>query len=1170
MKLQKLRLQGFKSFADTTHIEFRDGVTAVVGSNGCGKSNIADAIRWVLGEQRASALRGSKMEEVIFNGTARRKPLNLADVSLLFSNEDGRVAIPQSEVEINRRVYREGGSEYALNRNPCRLRDIHALLRDTGLGANAYSIIEIGMIDLILSDRADERRALFEEASGIGGYKDRRQAALRRLEAAEADLARLEDLVGEVESKVRSLSRQKRRAERYAELRTRRLTLEVALASGQMERLGSGYLEGELRRSNLEVEEEAARAETSAAEAALEERRIALHQSLQARSAAAARLEAVRGRLDARERELLLSDERHAQALQRLEQIAGERTLEESRRAERAAEAAALATDLEAARAAAEEGRERVRVQGEASAGVRGRVTEAREAAARQAERNRAVLQEIATLEGERIARGQRLAEDQERLSGVAAREAELGEELARVGEQKELWDTQGDDLRERLQAAEEGLEEARGLVAQGRDEAAAAGEALRQASERLSRLEAQVAAREGVERSYEGFTPAVAGLLRDRRTQGVHGPLADYLSAEEGTEAAARIEAYLGPLLQAVVVDGAAQVEALSRWFREEWSGGGALYLLPLDGVPAEGELPPGVSARGAGAPWVRALLGGVRFGEALPLAAPHPTVTAAGDVLDGRGVVRLGGADAGAGILRRREELVELRAAREGAAAQRDEVEAARGAAAERLERLLAHERAAEEALQALREELRALEVESAAHAHRRERLVHEHRESGAALVATRERIAAGESRLAELERRLAELGSEVALAGGDGEEVREALRQLEAEWEEARDAESSARVELASLEGRLGETERRLEAAGRESAAAEQRLAALDDERRRLEGQIARLADSREGAAGEMQALFAERDEAAAALSGLEGGISGVEGEISGAEERARVARRRLGELADERHRLELEGADLRSRIDRLRERLEAEWARPWDLLVEAAGEVGPGDPESWARELPEVIAQIEGLGPINMLAVEEHAEEAQRLEFLVAQREDLVGARDDLTAAIRQINRTARELFMETFVAVRENFHRTFQSLFPGGECDVWLADEDDPLESVIEIRASPGGKRTQKIHLLSGGERTLTALALLFALYLVKPSPFCVLDEVDAPLDESNVGRFIKLLDDFKQGTQFVVITHNARTMESADWLYGVTMEEPGVSQMVSVELTGAWEADRVA
>ncbi|MDP9348025.1 MAG: AAA family ATPase, partial [Gemmatimonadota bacterium] len=328
--------------------------------------------------------------------------------------------------------------------------------------------------------------------------------------------------------------------------------------------------------------------------------------------------------------------------------------------------------------------------------------------------------------------------------------------------------------------------------------------------------------------------------------------------------------------------------------------------------------------------------------------------------------------------------------------------------------------------------------------------------------------------------------------------------------------------------------------------------------------LRASLEGLSGVRERAGTEVEQLFAQRDRAAAELQIVEARLAEIEAELREAEEHARVHRRREAESAEERHRLELESAEWSGRVARARDRLEAEWGRPWETLVTAATPLEEGDPAAWRAEVREVARQVEALGPINMLAVQEHEEEERRLTFLVEQRDDLVKARDDLASAIRQINKTAREVFLGTFNTVRENFHRTFHSLFLGGECDVWLADPDDPLESPIEIHASPRGKKTQRIHLLSGGERTLTALSLLFAIYLVKPSPFCLFDEVDAPLDESNVGRFIQLLQDFKAETQFVVITHNPRTMEAADWIYGVTMEEPGVSSLVGVELEGAY------
>ncbi|HEU0014008.1 MAG TPA: AAA family ATPase, partial [Longimicrobium sp.] len=400
MKLRSLQLHGFKSFPDKTVLELRDGVTAIVGSNGCGKSNTADAVRWVLGETRAGALRSAKMEEVIFQGTIRRRPLNYAEVSLVFSNEDGQVPIPQSEIEITRKVFREGGSEYSLNRTSCRLRDVHDLLRDTGLGSDAYSIIEAGMIDAILSEKPDERRAMFEEAAGIGRYKDRRKTAQRRLEAAEVDLARLNDLVAEVESKVRTLARQKRRAQRHAELQARRLDLEVALARADVDALTEALGDGARALRELEREAGDAATERTTAEAVLEERRLEAAELSRQRGVVAARLEEVRRALDTREREILLADERRTHAEMRIQQLVRER----AELAERATQLDAEAARLEGGRADAAsrlEGiRERLDARLEHNEALRATLAAHRQASEAAAARAREVAREIAAAEG--------------------------------------------------------------------------------------------------------------------------------------------------------------------------------------------------------------------------------------------------------------------------------------------------------------------------------------------------------------------------------------------------------------------------------------------------------------------------------------------------------------------------------------------------------------------------------------------------------------------------------------------------------------------------------------------------------------------------------------------------------------------------------------------------
>jgi chromosome segregation protein len=1162
MKLKSLRLQGFKSFADRTTLDFRPGVTAIVGSNGCGKSNIADSIRWVLGEQRASAMRGAKMEEIIFQGTTRRRPLHHAEVALLFENDRGRVALPQSEIEVARKVFREGGSEYALNRQACRLRDIHNLLRDTGLGSNAYAVIEATMIETLLSDRAEERRMLFEEAAGIGRYKDSRQAAMRRLEAAEADLARLQDLLAEVESKVRSLARQRRRAERHEELRLRRLDLEVAISLAELEGLRDELEVTEARRVELEREELTAAAERRAAEQAGEEARGEGSELARERSAVGRRLDDLRARLDTRERERLVANERRAHAEMRIQELVRERGELEVREATLAREAETTAAEV-ARRSEALAGlREKLEERGTENQTVRSAVAAERAAADGAAARARELAREIAATEGERSATLRRRREAEELAAEVEAREKALRSQLTGLEEQGELFGARAGEARALLAAATSAAESARAEIGAIGEQEREVRESYHEVQDRLSHLSSQVDAREALERGYEGFAPAVGALMaRFDRSAGVRGPLVDFLDGRGGRAELERVEAYLGSLLQAVVVDDRAVAARVRTWFFEEWTGGGSLLLLPLDAPVLAG-----IDRAAGGERWAQALLEGVALAGADPLAGggAGAGVGPSGEVVDDRGIVRLVARSGGEGILARRETLERLRREREMVEGERSAIAAAR----EELRRALAsaEDRAAraEEERRRLEDELKQVDLDSASHSHHLTRLREDRERAAESLAALRANAVTAGERLAALDARLQELVRDSGQATAAEALARERLEDLEARWEEARDQEAELRVAVARGEAELRDAERRRTVAEQGRAAAVARRGAVEREAVELRRGIEDLSGVGGEAVAEIERLFLERDREAETLSRLDARI----GELDAAEQRAgeatRAAARREAAASEERHRRELRIAELRSKAERSVERLEVEWGRPWDVLVDSAREVEEGGVEEWTVELQDLSRQIEAIGPVNALAVREHAEEEARLQFLSGQRDDLVSARDDLVSAIRQINRTAREVFMDTFTAVRENFQRVFQSLFQGGECDVWLADPEDPLESSVEIQASPRGKRTQRIHLLSGGERTLTALALLFALYLVKPSPFCLLDEVDAPLDDSNVARFLQLLHDFKADTQFIVITHNPHTMEAADWVYGVTMEEPGVSSIVGVELLGRW------
>ncbi|HUF67541.1 MAG TPA: AAA family ATPase [Longimicrobiales bacterium] len=1114
MRLRSLTLYGFKSFADRTELHFHDGITAIVGPNGCGKSNISDAIRWVLGEQKPTAIRGSRMEEAIFQGTTQRRPLNRAEVALSFDNRDGRLPIPQKDVEIRRTVFREGGSDYQLNRTQTRLRDILDLCRDTGLGANAYTVIEQGMVDAILSDRADERRHLFEEAAGIGRYKDRRKSAQRRLEAAEADLARLLDLVGEVETKVRSLARQRGRAQRYAEFRARRLSLEVAVANAELEQVRQMLDETTARLEGIERDDPGARAELSAAEAELEKCRLESTELSRQRGVVAAEHEAVVRRIADRERDLAVAQERSAAADRRLVQIAAERDELDARLANRRAEVASLDTERSGQHGVVETLAGRVAEIQERNAALRREVTEVRRADEDARARETELTRELGTLEARADRAAARARESEALLERLGDEMAELRAEAQRLDEQGDLFAEQARQLAAKKADLEERKVAFESEVTALREAEQGSRVALASVEEESSRLGAQVGALEKLDRDFHGFAPAVAAALGSRgQLPGLVGPLADVL--ELPAERGAALEAALGSLLQMLVVESDDSMAAVRRWIDENQQDKGGVALLPRTAL-----------AR------LEAVIAEMQFAGERP---DEPV------------------------LVGRRERLTAMREKADQALVRVDEMSRARADAANRVSE-------GESSLRALLGLLHEVELEL------RRTAADEDTRAGQRGRAARA--------IAELEKRRDEANASVGAARADGEEARAAhlgtevalkehraawqratgsLPEREAAWEAVRDEEAEIRVSHARAEGSLTAIDRRMAVAKQDIEHAVARLEALADEERANRDTIEELAALRETAAAELETLFENRETSTAGVRSVEDRLAEAADRAIGLETKVRGLRRSTDEASEVRHRLELQRAEALSTERRVRDRLEAEWGRPFDQLAEEAEPVS-ADLEFLRADLSAVTADIERLGPINMLAMEEHEEESTRLEFLTAQRDDLVAARDDLQNAIRQINRTAKELFNTTFEQIRGKFTHTFDALFEGGECDIRLEDPDDPLETPIDITASPRGKRTQRIHLLSGGERALTSLALLFAIYLVKPSPFCVLDEVDAPLDDVNIGRFIAMLERFKADTQFIVITHNSRTMESADWLYGVTMEEPGISSIVGVHL----------
>jgi chromosome segregation protein len=1154
VRLTKLEMYGFKSFADSTHMVFEPGVTAIVGPNGCGKSNVSDAVRWVLGEQRARLLRGAKMEEVIFQGSSARRPVNVAEVSLHFENEDGTLPVAFREVVVTRRLSRSGESVYFLNRAPCRLRDIADLLRGTGLGADGGVVIEAKMIDALLSDRPDDRRELFEEAAGVGLYRDRRRTTERRLEETTADLQRLDDLIGEVQSQVRSLARQRKRAERHAELTQRRFTIEIALAAREME-----VWQGELTRLASRV------AELRETMPAVEAERLAAEQARETAHGARAAAEGRRAELSR-----LVAEQR-----QRVQQVRGEIAVAEERqrnsearrqRAEaEASEGEAYGTRLATDQREATADRERLEQELRLAETELARQREAEEESRRRlaAAREACESAERAVRESEDSARTLRLERErtQRELDETAQRAAALEPERVQLADAATL-------LRRELEeavAAYEGATAAAAAAAAELDAARAADRAAREdesaaradlfrADEALTALQGKVSALEALERERVGLAPAAARLLRDRERfgEGVLGPLSDFISADRAS--ATLVERFLGPTVHAVLVRDGATAEAVRAWHAEVDPG--SLLLLPVDALPGpdHGEtsgLAAAISAAPAGRAWVHALLSGVQC------------VDEGAGFVDVRGAVWLPGTVSGPGPLHRRAELTALReelsaaeAARARASALAD---ALRQALAEAERRLIDATEAAAAAQQLARGAADRREDLERRH-QRAERELREADALAGRLAGRQTELAARAAALDADARRLAEL-----LAERENLLARARVTVAEAEraQDEVRELRTRRQVEQAQAQARLQvatDRERRLDD---ELASAAARLTQLRSELTDLSSHDRALAEQTAAWRVDLEARAAALADGESRLAAAEEAVRAADADLTAAERAVDDARRRGGGAAEELHQAELRYTELSGRRAAIRERLETEWRRPLDELLADAAPVDL-DEAALRAEGDAVRQQLEQLGAVNVLAVEEHEETVKRLEFLTGQRADLAEAKQQLTQAIREIDATARELFFATFTQVRENFRQIFMTLFGGGECDLRLENPEQPLDCDIEIHASPRGKRTQRIHLLSSGERALVALSLLFGIFLTKPSPFCLLDEVDAPLDDANIGRFVRMLNQFKARTQFIVITHNPRTTtEAADAVYGVTMQEPGVSSLVSVRMRGS-------
>ncbi|MBI5246769.1 MAG: chromosome segregation protein SMC [Elusimicrobia bacterium] len=1141
MHLKSIDIFGYKSFADKTHVDLEPGITGVIGPNGCGKSNVMESVRWCLGEMSWKSLRADSMTDVIFSGTTKRSPQSLAEVTLTFDNASSLLPVEYSEVTISRRLFRSGESQYFLNKTQCRLRDIREMFLDTGLGGDGYAIIDQGGVDSMIRSKPEERRAFFEEAAGVAKYNAKREEALRKLDRVDMDLGRLQDSVALIEEQVKKLDSDARRAKLYAKYKEELTAMEAAHIIEQtasieaelalmQERIGPvEQVLGE-RRSQIAAE--------GANLAALNLEKAGEQNRLIEANAKVAEVKTSVGRLEER-----LQSSAHAVGAMdaRSESCRLEAEADRARAAAIAPEIAVVAASVAAAEASLAEAKARAEAAGAELADIEARAETARaakDALGREAQAKQQESYELGReLSGAESAFSRAEIGARSALKSLERDQLSAAEARGRLDEARAeavLAETAYEAAQAAAAAAETRAEELRAAQSRLSDDTVTLHSALAQSSARAESLESQ-----GGQNPYWVGAQIVLGA----NIPGVIGMVRGLFRVDDSFKP--ELEDLLGERLFAVVVEDSTAARSGVELLQA--SGKGRARFLVLSSLPEAFEKSYPAEAK----PLLARLqydprhdkalrhlfaeayeLGGQLFGDhwvyggAAAKDGPQPSLADLGELKEQVVTLNLRGTALAEERARTDAALTEaLQASRLMGSALSQESGRRHGLEARvgQLEQSLAnHARNVELSTE---EASRALSDASLAKESIRER---------------RSRRALAEERVAEV--RLAETQAAETLAA-----AREELSGKRAAFQGQDERRRGVEQELSAYQSSL----KRLE----------DELSALNTAIARLASEAGELAVRKAEALESQERMRAEILERQAELAAQENEAKSVFDSLQDLQNKIDALGARLKTLQAEHdqaqadlHQHEVHASALKSKQDLLKTRLWDEW----QLTAEEAKNKFNGVVAD-VEKIEMLRKRIANMGNINMAAPEEYEQLAEKQRFLIGQINDLLKAKDDLLAAIVKINNATRENFRQTFTEVREHFRRLYGVLFEGGEADLILTDPENILETGVDILAQPPGKKLQSIMLLSGGEKTLTAIALLFAFFMVKPSPFCMLDEADAALDDANIERFVALLREFQNKTQFLIVSHNKRTMEAADVIYGVTMEEKGVSQLISVD-----------
>ncbi|HNZ47451.1 MAG TPA: chromosome segregation protein SMC [Candidatus Hydrogenedentes bacterium] len=1192
MYFKQIYLHGFKSFADPTTVTLDLGTTAIVGPNGCGKSNILDALRWGLGEQSAKTLRGSHMQDVIFSGSIGRPATGMAEVTLVFDNADGKLPLEYAEIEVTRRVYRNGDSEYLLNKSLCRLKDIQELFMDTGIGTNAYSLIGQGKIDLVLSSKPEDRRYLLEEAAGIIKYKTRKRVAMRKLESAEQNMLRLADIIAEVDRQMRTLKRQVNAAIRHRELTEQVRLLEIRNSWLQYNELSGQITDLKAQLSEATDHYHELAAKTSRQEAELEAITLKRHEASRALSECREKeysldseMERLENQITLYRKEIEFITTRSVEAQAEAERLTLESTNLKNRSGSVSQELLEHTTKIQTLKQALEKSTKELENATKALQDTEIMIEALHERRVEAINVRNKAHTEIETVNTRITDIHKQRNTVEESIVVQKKRHQEARTVLEQFSEKAKVLQSNLTDIVTKKT-------ESQTLQRNLNQEHARINQEWQSLREKISSEEGRLKSLIELRDSYEGFAVGVRAVMMGKQREfkglsGIIGPAGDLVSTEKQYRFA--LEAALGGNINNVVVRLADDAKSAIEFLKENRAG--RVTFLPLDTIrPARNEdaasfdnmkgvvgaLIQFVECDAEVLPAIQYLLYNTLLVETIDDAIRisrsekhHPRlVTLEGEVVTSAGTVTGGRTKTDShGLLGRSAEIEELEESTRQRKKQIKKLEEQGLRIAAKIQDLSDALKSIEASENDIRKTAGAHEVALARHATEEANLS----AMLDSLEKQKENLNAQEKDLAE---RLQAARSNIAGMDGDDQAIQgnfEETQQLALVQKEELAAlaklNTEQRVELAETIKSYEELQRDLD---RSSRGGDEMLEKANLHHQQIEAfkkQISDLELKINNTITQSKALSEKRDHAHEAvlvknkdLQFLQESTDKLTIQVKENREKENIQQKKV-------HKLELDCSQKEERVRSFVERIATEYNLVLSSLTEKEVGVDEYDEQEREARIQESRNALQRLGNVNLAAIDEYESLEKREAFLKSQNDDLIKAKETLLGVVKRIDQTTEEMFLQTFKQISENFQHYFRRLFNGGQARLFLLDDNTPLDCGIEIEARPPGKKPQTISLLSGGEQALTAIALLFSIFAAKPSPFCVLDEVDAPLDDVNVGRFLNIVNEFTEHSQFIMITHNKQTMAHANAIFGVTQQEAGVSQLVSVHLE---EAEKVA